>query len=71
MDVSLAEPPGAGPEQLEAEASEGFDKLVRYTLTGYAGGVVVGAILDAIGLQRSGTPWSPTFDTRSCSADSY
>jgi hypothetical protein len=52
--VSTTEPPGADREPLEAEAPEGFDELLKYTLTGYAGGVVVGAFLDSIGLQRSG-----------------
>jgi hypothetical protein len=35
------------------EESEEFGELVRYTLVGWAGGLVLGGILDTLGFQRS------------------
>ncbi len=52
--MSAAEPRNQDREHLTAEAVEGFDELVKYTLTGYAGGLLLGAALDALNLQRSG-----------------
>ncbi len=44
------------PEGHDATAgeTEEFGQLVRYTIIGYAGGLVLGTVLDARGLQRSG-----------------
>ena len=32
---------------------EDFKELIRYTASGFAGGLIVATILDAVGLQRS------------------
>jgi hypothetical protein len=44
-----------GPEGDEEELEgEEFSELIRYTGAGFVGGLVVGAVLDALGFQRSG-----------------
>ncbi len=42
------------PDALTEEAAEEFTGLIRYTLAGYAGGLLTAGVLDAVGLQRSG-----------------
>lgn len=42
------------PAQHEPDESEEFGQLIRYTVIGYVGGIVLGTVLDARGLQRSG-----------------
>lgn len=37
---------------LEEEAEE-FDELIKYTLVGFIGGLLLGGVLDSLGLQRS------------------
>jgi len=41
-------------EDHSGEPAEEFGELLRYTALGYAGGLVVGFVLDALGLSRSG-----------------
>ncbi len=38
----------------EGGEREGFGELLRYTLAGYAAGLLAGVVLDRFGLQRSG-----------------
>jgi hypothetical protein len=42
-------------EEVEGEELEGeeFGELLRYTVAGYAGGLLLGGVLDALGFQRS------------------
>jgi hypothetical protein len=40
-------------EDEEVEGREEFGELLRYTLAGYLGGLLAGATLDSLGLQRS------------------
>ncbi len=43
------------PPRGDAERASGrFSELVRYTLAGYGGGLALAALLDTVGLQRSG-----------------
>jgi hypothetical protein len=42
------------PEEEGLESGEEFGELVRYTLAGYVGGILLGGTLDWLGLQRSG-----------------
>ena len=37
----------------EAQEEEEFGELLRYTATGYIGGLLLGGILDTVGLQRN------------------
>jgi hypothetical protein len=50
------EPPESeeGPEGDESLEGEEFSELIRYTGAGFVGGLVVGAVLDALGFQQSG-----------------
>ena len=43
-----------GPEGDESPEGEEFSELIRYTGAGFVGGLVVGAVLDALGLQQAG-----------------
>jgi len=45
--------PAADLHSKEAEPEE-FGQLLRYTVTGFVGGIAAGTVLDALGLQRSG-----------------
>jgi hypothetical protein len=45
---------GEEVEELElSEEAEEFGELVRYTLAGYVGGLVLGGLLDYLGFQQS------------------
>ena len=47
-------PQGEEAEEVElSEQSEEFGELVRYTLVGYVGGLVLGGLLDHLGFQQS------------------
>ncbi len=39
---------------LTSETTEEFGRLLRFTVTGYLGGLVLGGVLDALALSRSG-----------------
>jgi len=41
-------------EERRAAEPEEFGELLKYTAAGYAGGLLVGFILDQLGFQRSG-----------------
>ena len=41
-------------QELTAEATGEFGSLLKFTLTGYVGGLVLGGVLDALALSRSG-----------------
>lgn len=40
-------------DELEEEQEEEFGELLRYTVTGYVGGLLLGGLLDFLGFQRS------------------
>ena len=40
-------------KNIHEKPDEDFKELIRYTASGFAGGLIVAAILDAVGLQRS------------------
>jgi hypothetical protein len=44
----------AGTEREEGEEHEEYGELLKFTLAGFAAGLIVGAILDWLGFQRSG-----------------
>ncbi len=44
----------AGDTHSEEAEPEEFGQLLRYTVTGFVGGIAAGTVLDAFGLQRSG-----------------
>ncbi len=48
----MADEPGERHEAHHGESEE-FGELIRYTAAGWAGGLVLGGILDALGFQRS------------------
>ncbi len=39
---------------IEEPEKEGFDELIKFTAAGFAGGLILGAVLDSYGFQRSG-----------------
>src|SRR3546814_19464699 len=41
-------------DEREEDESEEYGELLKFTLAGFAGGLIAGAILDGLGLQRSG-----------------
>src|SRR3546814_13493384 len=46
-----------GPDdraEREEDESEEYGELLKFTLAGFAGGLIAGALLDGLGLQRSG-----------------
>ncbi len=38
----------------EENEKEGFGELIKFTVAGFAGGLILGAVLDSYGFQRSG-----------------
>ncbi len=39
---------------IEEPEKEGFGELIKFTIVGFAGGLILGAVLDSYGFQRSG-----------------
>lgn len=40
-------------EEIEEEEQEEFGELLKYTVSGFGGGLILGAVLDALGFQRN------------------
>ena len=40
-------------EETKEESEEGFGELIKFTAAGFAGGLILGAVLDSYGFQRS------------------
>lgn len=49
----MSENEGSSPAPSQREEGAGFNELIRYTLPGYAAGLLLGAVLDGLGLQTS------------------
>ncbi len=49
----MGTPPGGERRRAQEPTSGEFGELLRYTGAGYAGGMVLGVLLDGLGLQRS------------------
>jgi hypothetical protein len=52
-EKKVLEEPSELAEEIEEVEGEEFSELIRYTLTGYLGGLILGFVLDSLGFQTS------------------